>query len=452
MQPWRGAAGDPDLVSHAASAPGDSPARAVVGNLVAVGGPGVPDFDDGAGDEPTRPCPDPDDRLWRHPSESVALSAASTGWRRWRSANVLAGTALILTAAGALAAGWLLTTGWTGRSGVQSESVVSHVRPAATDPGGGAAEVKAGGGGRAAGPAVQVSAGVKAMVARMLPGLVAIDVRSPTGRRSGTGVVFRSGGMVLTTRQLVAGASAIVVSVKGGRRWDATLVGDDRDTGVAVVRVPATIPPVALGPPPTLQVGQLAVGVTVGDHATGSLSISIGVLDAVHQQVHLPSGASVPDALETDAPPADPLGGLLLDERGQVIGLIQATVTHGSRRRCVGVPIDLVSEAADQLATTGRVAHGWLGVMGANLAPSQAQLLDVAGGVVVAVVEPGSPAAVAGLSPGDVIDAVDGSAVRSMAELQRSLWALPAGTSVSLGINRHRAPLEVRARLGARSG
>lgn len=375
---------------------------------------------------------------------------APGGGRRRRSWNLVAGTALVLTAAGAITAGWLLTSGWMGPS-VRAESVVGQVRPAGAGPGGRSAELSAARGGRASVPSVQVSPGVMAMVVRMLPSLVAIDVRSPTGRRSGTGVVFRSDGMVMTTRQLVAGATGIVVSARGGRQWAATLVGDDPETGVAVVRVPATIPPLSLGTPPRLQLGQLALGVTVGDRAADSLRISIGVVDAVHQQVRLASGASLPDALETDASPVHPFGGVLLDERGQVIGLIQETVTRGSHHRCVGVPIDLVSEAADQLATTGRVAHGWLGVMGANLEPSQARGLDVAGGVVVAAVEPGSPAAVAGLAPGDVIDAVDGSTVRSMAELQRSLWALPAGTLVSLGVERQRAPLEVRARLGARS-
>lgn len=376
---------------------------------------------------------------------------APAGGRRRRSWNLVAGTALVLTAAGAITAGWLLTSGWMGPS-VRAESVVGQVRPAGAGPGGRSAELKAPRGGQAPVPSVQVSPGVMAMVVRMLPSLVAIDVRSPTGRRSGTGVVFRSDGMVLTTRQLVAGATGIVVSARGGRQWAATLVGDDPETGVAVVRVPATIPPLSLGTPPRLQLGQLALGVTVGDRAADSLRISIGVVDAVHQQVRLASGASLPDALETDASPVHPFGGVLLDERGQVIGLIQETVTRGNNHLCVGVPIDLVSEAADQLATTGRVAHGWLGVMGANLEPSQARGLDVAGGVVVAAVEPGSPAAVAGLAPGDVIDAVDGSTVRSMAELQRSLWALPAGTSVNLGVERQRVPLEVRARLGARSG
>lgn len=376
---------------------------------------------------------------------------APAGGRRRRSWNLVAGTALVLTAAGAITAGWLLTSGWMGL-GVRAESVVGQVGAAGAGPGGTSAEARAAPGGRASVPSVQVSPGVMAMVARMLPSLVAVDVRSPTGRRSGTGVVFRSGGMVLTTRELVAGATGIVVSAKGGRQWAATLVGDDPDAGVAVVRVPATIPPVSLGEPPRLQPGQLALGVTVSDAAADSFRISIGVVDAVHQQVRLASGASLTDALETDASPAHPFGGLLLDERGRVIGLIQETVTRGNHHRSVGVPIDLVSQAADQLATTGRVEHGWLGVMGANLAPGQAQGLDVAGGVVVAAVEPGSPAAVAGLATGDVIDAVDGSAVRSMAELRRSLWALPAGTLVSLGVERQRVPLEVRARLGARSG
>lgn len=357
---------------------------------------------------------------------------------------MLAGTALVIGAAGAIAAGLLLSSGWAHPSPVRAEVVAGHVRSAGAGPG----ATTLIGGGRGPYPPVSVSAGVRAMVARVLPGLVAVEVTSPLGPRRGTGVVFRSDGMVLTTPQLVLGATTIVVAAQDGRHWPATLVGDDPAMGVAVVKVPATLPAVDLRPSPGIQVGQLAVGVTVGNRATDALRISIGVLDALHQHVQLGPGTSLSDAVETDAPPRDPTGGVLLDERGRVIGLMQEALASGDSLYCVGVPIDLVAEAADQLATTGKVAHGWLGVMGADLAPGQAQALDVPGGVIVAAVEPGSPAARAGLAPGDVIQAVDGNPVRSMVDLQSSLRSLPAGTAVSLGVSRDRAALSLQATLG----
>lgn len=279
------------------------------------------------------------------------------------------------------------------------------------------------------------------MLRQVLPAVVAVGVSGPRGRQQGSGVVFRSDGMVLTASSLVARATAITVTSYKGHRWAATAVGNDPDTGVTVLRVPAqdlaTVPFVAGDAP---AVGQVTFGITVGNRPGAPLDVSIGTLDAVHRRVSLAPDGSLVDAMETDTTLGHPAGGILLDQHGRMLGLIDSVMVVGAQARCVGAPAALVENAARQLAATGRVVHGWLGVEGTDRAPT--------GGAVVEEVQTDGPAARAGLAPGDVIERVDDQPIASMADLQRTLRPLAPGTGVVITVDRHHRTVVLKATLG----
>ncbi|MGH9067971.1 MAG: S1C family serine protease [Acidimicrobiales bacterium] len=287
------------------------------------------------------------------------------------------------------------------------------------------------------------------MAERVLPGLVTVTATTSSGTRHGTGLVFRSDGMILTAVPLVAGAASVTVTARDGRHWEGAVVGQDARTGVAVVQIPGSgVGFGPLGPPPSLHVGQLVLAVTAGPTPEAPLSISLGVVDAVHQQVHLSGGQSIPDAIESDAHPSNASGGVLLDQQGRIIGLLEANLSLPDGQGCVATPVALASWAAGQLASSGHVAHAWLGVDGGNVPAGHSDALDRRGGALVDRVQPASPAAAAGLVPGDVVDSVNGHPVTSMNDLQRALLPLTPGTAVELGVDRHGHQLTLRVVLG----
>lgn len=420
-------------------------------------------FDEGSGEEPLRPPPLLDDRLWRHPSEVsrepglgrfqrvLQVGRRSSSSRRRASGGRLMSVVLVAGAAGALlSTGLVLAAGWLhpgapsdlyAGAGAYRPTVAVSTSPAH------AGTVSAGG---QIGSDGKVSAGVRAMVDSRLPGIVSIATSGPSGSGRGTGLVLRSDGIVLTTASLVAGAQSVTVVTRDGRRWTAAVVGEDPDTGAAIVRIGATgLDIVSLDHPGRAAVGQLVLEVTTGQAPASPLGISVGVLEAVHRKVDMAGGVVLLDAMETDdPPPQDPSGGVLLDAQGDVVGIMQAVVQDGGQAHGVGTPLTSLLPAADQLVDNGKVVHGWLGIEGSDVGQETASSLGLTTGALVQRVEPASPAATAGVLPGDVIGAVDGQPVSSMADLQRALRPLSPGTMVTLSLERGHSQVTVSAQLG----
>lgn len=432
--PWRG---DQERAWH-------------VGNLDGVVAGEGAEFED-AGEDPVGPPPDPDDRLWRHPSEMAA--AASPVPRpvsaiplpdqvRRRPSGRLLGAVLMAAAAGAiLSAGLIYATAhpW-GRGGPSA--------PAGSAPSAPPSGSQAGTGGTAA-PSfpVQVGPGVRSMVTGILPSLVAIDVAGPAGDRRGTGFVYQSDGMVLTSSRLVAGATTITVTSHDGRQWNADVVGTDSDSGVALIRVPATgLHAIPLGSPSPLRVGQITMAVSESRQPGGGPNVAMGAIDAIDQQVDVGS-SSFSDTIETDAPPLNVLGGVVVDDNGRVVALLQGTVNEGSTVRSVAVPATAFEDNLASLANSGIAVRSWLGVTGVDLGLPEARTLGLPGGALVQQVEAGSPASRAGLRAGDVITAVDGQVVTSMTELRDALRPMQPGAVATLSIDRGNKILQLRATL-----
>jgi S1-C subfamily serine protease len=157
--------------------------------------------------------------------------------------------------------------------------------------------------------------------------------------------------------------------------------------------------------------------------------------------------------VQTDAPiAAGSSGGALLDQNGAVIGITTAVSVSdvGGEGLGFATPIDLARMVAEQLITTGRATHVWIGIEGSDLDARMAGELSVDGGAMVGQVKPNSPAQRAGLAARDVIVDVDGKSVKSMGELVLALRAHRPGDSVDIGLMRERSRVSLEVTLAER--
>jgi len=399
-------------------------------------------WDDDDSDEPglpRAPLP-PDDRLWRHPSElgpharGAATPALEPGPARRRSATWSVALAAGLAGA-ALSAAVIVVTGSLPERVVE-RSVVEKVAMTPV----------------VSSPMVRGERGVVAVAEHLAPAVVRLDVERDAGTSAGSGVLFRDDGLVLTSAQVVSGAITITAVLADGRRLAGELVGLDRLTDVAVVRVAGRRLPVAvLGSAADLEVGAPTVALGSPAGPAGGPVIATGVVSGIHRQADLEGGATLHGLIETDAPvAAGGAGGPLVDAGGAVIGISTVVLDGAERGSGYAIPVDLVRRVAGQLVASGRAAHSWLGVDGTDLTNDLAGAMGVGTGAAVRAVAAGSPAAVAGLAPGDVITDLDGADVGSMSELVVRLRDHAPGSEVRVGYWRAGRHHETTVVLGER--
>ncbi|HEX7167936.1 MAG TPA: trypsin-like peptidase domain-containing protein [Acidimicrobiales bacterium] len=371
------------------------------------------DFDDdGLDDGPVAPLLPPEDRLWRHPSETAVRQVRHprAAARDPRLVTVVALTSSISV---------LLTLG-----------VVMVVRPVRTEL---AVE-------RVAPPVVPVKAAVAggvtdvATLAERLRSAVAlVAATGAAGSARASGVVYRSDGLVLTTHRVVAGADTVRVTTHDGRTVPAKVVGSDPDTDIALLDADGTGYAVApLGSASNVKAGQAAVA--LGTPASGRAGpvVSASVVSATGQAVALEDGKTLFDMIQTGAFAAGCAGGPVVDAAGVVIGIASVNVAGDGGASGYATPIDVARIVAAQLLMHGRVMRGWIGVEGDDLDAPGATQLGVDGGVVVKAVKPESPASAAGVAPADVITEIDGEQVTSMADLVVRLRMRRPGDTVAL--------------------
>lgn len=389
-------------------------------------------------DEPSsfREPPLPDDRLWRHPSEvgDAPPSARRTPPRRERSVWMVAGVSAL--AASLLSTGLILAVTRSERSPSSSAIERQMVRPRS------AAASSAGS------PVVEIAERVRPSIAQL---------KTESGDRPGTGsgVIFRSDGHVLTNAHVVEGSSSITLVLANGHELAAELVGSDPETDIAVVKVGGGPYQVAtLGSALDLRVGQTAIAIGSPLGLSGGPSVTVGVVSALHREVHRRGSArSLVDMVQTDAPISPgSSGGALLDANGAVVGITTAVASTDAGGEALGfaTPIEVARWVADELIRTGKVVHVWLGVDGTDLDGATAAKLDVEGGAMVGKVKVGSPAERGGLAGRDVVVGVDGRPVRSMAELVVALRGHRPGQTVALAVVRDDRRMTLNVVLGER--
>ncbi|MHB1488132.1 MAG: S1C family serine protease [Acidimicrobiales bacterium] len=387
------------------------------------------------GIDPHRGWVHPDDRLWRHPSETATATPRRPTGQGRRYLAWSRPTALILAAgtAGVLVGAQL----HFGQGGLGSDPTGLSAQPVVET---------------TTIPQARAGRSVMRMASQVAPAMAAISATTPSGKRRAYGLVYRPGNLIVTTDATVEHATSVTVATSTGVTFPATVVGHDAQTGVAVVKVlGAEMAPAPMSPGTGVQVGQLAFTVDFGQWPAARPSLAVGTVLATGRPSVKHDGSMVPNAIETDTPqdPSDPYG-VLINQAGQVVGLESGYAMAGSNRRWLAIPISLAIRVADELVHTGRVVHGWLGVMG----PTSGATGIPGGhdGVTVTSVEPNSPAARAGLVPGDMIVSADLTKVSSYSELQALIRCLPPGSSLDLSVLRQNSPQTMVATLAADSG
>jgi S1-C subfamily serine protease len=264
-------------------------------------------------------------------------------------------------------------------------------------------------------------------------------VEGKQGDSSGSGVLFRSDGHVMTNFHVVDGADSVKVVIDSGRELSAKVLGSDPETDVTVLKIDGGPFPVAsLGTAADLRVGQSAIAIGSPLGLAGGPSVTVGVVSALHRRLDTRVGPPLLDMIQTDAPISPgSSGGALLDGGGAVIGLTTAVATSdGAQGLGFATPIDVARLSAEQLIGTGKVEHVWIGIEGTDIDPTTAKELDVDGGALVRKVVKDSPADKAGVVARDVIVGVDGHSVNTMGSLVVVLRGRRPGDHVALEVLR----------------
>jgi serine protease Do len=251
---------------------------------------------------------------------------------------------------------------------------------------------------------------------------------------SGSGVVIRREGVILTNAHVVGDHKTLDVQLADGRKFQGQVVGVDPTVDIAVVKVPANdLPEAPITDSDQLQVGQTAIA--IGNPLGLKGTVTTGVVSATNRQR---SADDFVGFVQTDAAinPGNS-GGPLLDSQGRVIGINTWIIGRASGLG-FAVPINVAKEVATQVLDKGGVRRAVLGIIPNSVTPEIAarMKLPVNEGAVVAEVSAGSPAEKAGLKNGDVIVAVDGEKMRGAGDLRRVLRNHHAGETVSVTVRR----------------
>ena len=279
------------------------------------------------------------------------------------------------------------------------------------------------------------------VVERVGPAVVRLDVTSDQERRgggTGSGVIVAPDGLVLTNSHVVGGAARVSATTVDGRSLTARVVGDDPDTDLALVRVdaPVTLPAAPLGNSKLLKRGQLVIA--IGNPLGFESTVTTGVVSALGRSLRARSGRLIDDVIQTDAAlnPGNS-GGPLVSSHGEVVGINTALIM-GAQGICFAVASNTASFVLGELVRHGRVRRAYIGIAAQQFALSRrrrhAAGLTQESAVMVASIEPGSPAERAGLNSGDVILALDGVAITGADDLIRVLAGDKIGRTIELEV------------------
>jgi S1-C subfamily serine protease len=270
---------------------------------------------------------------------------------------------------------------------------------------------------------------------RVGPAVASITATSKSrrGGGQGSGVVFTPDGYLLTNAHVVEGAATLRASLSDGRTYDATLVGSDPETDIAVLRLAGNgLPHAELGSSAQLRVGQLviAIGNPLGFHA----SVTAGIVSALGRSLRARSGRMIESVVQTDAPlnPGNS-GGPLVDTRGKVVG-INTAMMGAAQGICFAIGIDTASYVASHLMRDGKMRRSRIGVAAQTvmLDPRLVNRITPPRRTAVQITEAtvNGPAYRAGIEKGDILLTFAGEPVDGIDSLVRLLTAERAGREV----------------------
>ncbi len=286
------------------------------------------------------------------------------------------------------------------------------------------------------------------------PSVVRIEVfktqKTRTGPRQamggGSGFIISPDGLVLTNSHVVSGAETIEVVLSDGRRPDVMLVGEDRDSDLAVLRVYApNLAAAKFGDSSRLKVGQLAIA--IGSPYGFEATVTAGVVSALGRSLRSQTGRLMDDIVQTDASlnPGNS-GGPLVNSKGEVIG-VNTAIIASEQGICFAIGSNTAQLITGWLVKEGRVRRSYVGIAG-QTTPIHARVrrhyrLNQDRGVLIVGVEPGSPARLAGLREGDIIIAFKGEPISGSDDLLRKLVAAEIGVVTQFTVLRQTEKFEV---------
>lgn len=256
---------------------------------------------------------------------------------------------------------------------------------------------------------------------------------------TGSGVIISADGFIVTNNHVVENAQELIVSLADGRTFTGRTVGADPATDLAVVKIDATgLPTAVFGDSDSLLVGEpaIAIGTPLGNEFRGS--VTVGVISALNRSIEI--GERRFKLIQTDAAinPGNS-GGALVNADGLVVGINSAKLAAaGVEGMGFSIPVNTVRPIVQSLIEKGKVVRAYLGVgiFDKNTAARYGYRLNVDKGVYVAGVQPGGPAAKAGIREGDLIIAIAGKETNTVIDLRAAIDAQPVGSRADVTINR----------------
>jgi S1-C subfamily serine protease len=396
--------------------------------------------------------------------ESPTVAPASDRSR----GRALARRGLPLVVAGGLGAGIALGVGFAAGLGGEPTTIVRQVT------------VESGTAQNTALPAAAGELTTQEIYRRAAPGVVRITpiageqggALGDSPSSLGSGFVIDKAGHIVTNFHVVADAEEVFVQFSSEESVKAEIVGSDPSTDIAVLRVEEhsmALTPLALGESGSVQVGDRAIA--IGNPFGLDRTVTEGIVSALQRDITAPNGFTIDHVIQTDAAiNHGNSGGPLLNGRGEVVG-VNAQIQSGGVDGNVGVgfavPIDTVKGVVAEIIASGKVDHAYLGVSMNTITPelSENVPLPVETGVLVARVQPGSPAAEAGLRGGDnavtvngvdyilggdVITAADGVEITSLEQLRDIVLGKRPGDTLELEVIRDGQAMKIPVELGTR--
>lgn len=269
----------------------------------------------------------------------------------------------------------------------------------------------------------------------------------PVQRGVGSGFIYSADGFVMTNAHVVEGADEVIVTLTDKREFKAKIIGSDKRTDVAVVKIDAAnLPFVRIGDVSRLKVGEWVLA--IGSPFNLDNTVTAGIVSAKQRD----TGDYLP-LIQTDvAVNPGNSGGPLINMRGEVVGINSQIYSRsgGYMGISFAIPIDEAKSVADQLRATGRVVRGRIGVTITPVTKDVAESIGLGkpAGALVSSVEAGGPAEKAGIEPGDIITRIDGRTVEKSSDVQRMVGATKPGSRVVLQLFRRGSARDVNVVIG----
>jgi serine protease Do len=270
----------------------------------------------------------------------------------------------------------------------------------------------------------------------------------PTERRAsslGSGVIVSANGYVLTNNHVVEQATSVKVALSDRRELPAKIIGNDPQTDIALLKIDAKdLPNLHMGDSSKVEVGDIALA--LGNPFGIGQTVTMGIIGAKSR-----GGLGIEDYedfIQTDAAinPGNS-GGALVNTNGDLIAINTAILSGGGGNQGIGfaIPINMAKEVMDQLTKSGKITRGFIGAGIQDVTPALAKAFKLPDtrGAMIREVEPNSPAAKAGLQPGDVVTAVDNDPVNDSNSFKLRISRVPPGTTVHLKVIRDGAVKDI---------